>query len=1381
MAGWTHGPSAHTAGIYSSRLNTEFMVTDAQIKERLEELVRRETRLKLWRGLAIAWAVAALGGLGLWLVENESGWRSWLAMPLVALAGASAAAVVLVRNRKRSATIQQLAAQVEALHPELNGRLITALQQQRGADGQLNYLQQRLIEETIECGRRADWSDAAPSAKLHWAQALHWCAAGLFGVMLLILRVPGGGPLLSRTVTQSVTVTPGNVSLERGAPLLVMARFTGRLPGTVNLVAGQGAATLPLVKSLGDPLFGGSVPEVTSNFVYHIEYGTERTPDFTVTVYEHPRLERADADLTFPTYTRLPHKRVENTRRLSAVEGSQLDLALKLNKPVKSARLVPRDKSGAAVSLAVDPTQPAASLKQFPVDTSRTYDLQLVDADGRTNKVPAEFVFDALKNRTPELRLTSPRGDIRPSALEEISFEGTAWDDFGLQAFGIAFAVNGNSPKFIELGGPVAGNEKKPFSHRLRLEELGVHPDELVSWFVWADDLGPDGQPRRTMGDLYFGEVRPFEEVFREGQGMDGGGSPPGQEGENATGKLAELQKQIVNATWKLQRTTSPSGERNLKVPVDEKSPARRSDDQSKNSATSAHDWIARLHLANHRHFAFGQLAQTQSAPTASPQPRVTAGVVASKEPVKYEDDASVVMDSQAEALKQAKAALQKQRDPQTAQLWQKAVSDMESALARLQKATNSPTALKDALGAEQEAYQALIRLQAHEYQVSRSKNNSQSGSSRNQQMQRQLEELDLSQSENKYENQREAQRAQNPQQREQLQIMSRLQELARRQQDFNERLKELQTALQEAKTEEQRAEIQRRLKRLQEEEQQTLADVDELRQRMDRPENQSQLAQERQQLDQTRQEVQRAADSAAQGAASQALASGTRAQNQLQQLREDMRKKNSNQFSEDLRQLRSQARELSQRQQDILKKIQQGGGTEQKSLSGNADQDETPAQLARQKQMMTNIVERAAQISQQAEEAEPLLSQQLNDAVRKFSQDSAKDLKEAQNELLKQGPMTRSLFDLMRDNSEQGAAKLEELTSEMLRLGFLPQAGRLGERANSGIETLKKGVEHAAQNVLGDDTESLRLAQRQLDQLANQLGREIAEGQGQPTQTNKSGPGEESPSGKPNRAAAGANTNELGQAQASNQSGSKAGQSTDPQSGQQGQPGGEKGANPQAGSSEQASSAQAGQQQAAQGQQGSGSPGAQADNQSQQTSDSTQPGATGQGNGPGRAGRPRRSLQAGQPGSGGRGGDPQEASAAPAAGGGARDWNQLLAENASRQAAPITGEDFSAWSDGLREVEQLVDEPALRDDIAKARERARLARQDFKRERKKPDWAVVQTQVMKPLTEVRDRITEELARRESRDALVPLDRDPVPNRYSDLVRRYYQELGKEK
>jgi len=45
-------------------------------------------------------------------------------------------------------------------------------------------------------------------------------------------------------------------------------------------------------------------------------------------------------------------------------------------------------------------------------------------------------------------------------------------------------------------------------------------------------------------------------------------------------------------------------------------------------------------------------------------------------------------------------------------------------------------------------------------------------------------------------------------------------------------------------------------------------------------------------------------------------------------------------------------------------------------------------------------------------------------------------------------------------------------------------------------------------------------------------------------------------------------------------------------------------------------------------------------------------------------------------------------------------------------------------------------------------------------------------------LAEIRDRVAEELARREKPDSIVPIDRDPVPTRFSELVRRYYEKLG---
>jgi hypothetical protein len=68
--------------------------------------------------------------------------------------------------------------------------------------------------------------------------------------------------------------------------------------------------------------------------------------------------------------------------------------------------------------------------------------------------------------------------------------------------------------------------------------------------------------------------------------------------------------------------------------------------------------------------------------------------------------------------------------------------------------------------------------------------------------------------------------------------------------------------------------------------------------------------------------------------------------------------------------------------------------------------------------------------------------------------------------------------------------------------------------------------------------------------------------------------------------------------------------------------------------------------------------------------------------------------------------------------------------------------------------------------------------RAEFKRHSQQPNWDLVRETIYQPLAELRSRLAEELLKRESHEALVPLDRDPVPPGYSDQVRRYYERLG---
>jgi hypothetical protein len=108
----------------------------------------------------------------------------------------------------------------------------------------------------------------------------------------------------------------------------------------------------------------------------------------------------------------------------------------------------------------------------------------------------------------------------------------------------------------------------------------------------------------------------------------------------------------------------------------------------------------------------------------------------------------------------------------------------------------------------------------------------------------------------------------------------------------------------------------------------------------------------------------------------------------------------------------------------------------------------------------------------------------------------------------------------------------------------------------------------------------------------------------------------------------------------------------------------------------------------------------------------------------------------------------------------------------------PLTGENFREWSDRLRDVEEMVADPELRAEAARIRERARSLRAEFRRHSNEPNWELAQQQIAGPLVELRDRVATELLRRTAKQAIIPLDRDPVPPKYTEKTRLYYERLG---
>jgi len=519
------------------------------------ELALRQARL--WRRLALCWLAAMALCIVLFLVRGFTGWNSPLIWTLPLGAAAVGAVLICAIERVRRPDFPALVADLERDDPKLRHLISAAAEQEPNAEsGEFHFLQRRVINAVVTHPQQQIWRENA-ERKVSVAFVLQIVALIAFLAVLALSHVSTRGSRASIPWLQSgIEVSPGDAKIERGTGLVISARFSGRPPAEATLVlvtASGKTKRIPLERHLADPVFGASLIEVDEDGLYHVEYANSKTRDYKISVFDFPALARADAALQFPAYTGLTNKTIPDTLRVTAVEGTRLTYTMQLNKPVVRARLIGKDEA-ASLPLSVQ-TNAVAMLNGFLMTNSARYSLELVDADGRTNKSLADFSIQVLTNRRPDLKVMFPRGDQRVSKLEELQVQAEASDDFGLVKYGVGFGIAGQDPKMVTLGGSAHANEKRQFNEMISMEKLGVDVDQVVSYFVWADDYGPDGQVRRTYSDMFFAEVRPFDEVFRadqSGQAEGGGGQQGG--GGNQNARLAELQKQIVIATWKLQR-----------------------------------------------------------------------------------------------------------------------------------------------------------------------------------------------------------------------------------------------------------------------------------------------------------------------------------------------------------------------------------------------------------------------------------------------------------------------------------------------------------------------------------------------------------------------------------------------------------------------------------------------------------------------------------------------------------------------------------------------------------------------------------------------------------------------------------------------------------
>ena len=1387
-------------------------MTGTVLERSLNSIIARLQKLRILRRQTGLWLMLLVPAIvvTMWLPPQVG----YLGVEFPVVLGTTLIGILLARLLVKNPTRTEAARLIEKTDPEVNDAVITAVQVADRAGRRPSVLAAMAIQEADKLARHRDWSGVVPGR-----QMTAWTVLSFLSFVLMVSSVMAasryGRDLLkpssvldraeSNTEAPATPVTelviePGDTEIELGSALTVVARFPGVSPAKSVLEftdAKSITRQLTMSETVDAGVFAARMEEIISDGTYRVLYSEAESqsatplisPAFNVKTYVRPKLEQVDAVITPPAWAGRSQETIEDVMRVTVTEGSTVTLKLYLNKPVAKAELQSRDlttialtpsataasstkntgdgKSGAESAVI---SQPAYAIMEatMVVADSNVWTVLLEDSEGRKPKDEEQITIKVVFNQPAKIKPTFPGRDTNVSPLQEFLVEAQASDDFNLVDYGLQFSLSGGETKEFSLKAlgttsaatdmAVSRAEESPttpiaaeplltakLSHEIEMETLNAAPDDLVTYSFWATDIAADGTERRSYSDLVFAEVRRFEEIFREAQ--QGGEqqqqqqqSQSQQQQGSAIDGVLKLQKEIISATWNTIRAEVPS---------------RRN----------------------------GTFAE----------------------------DVETIAESQGEAKNQLQAAMEElQSDPKTAALAARAMDEMTAARSKLQdvSAGTEGARLADAMTTEQVVVQTLLKLRVAENQVSQQQRSQGGGggggSSASQQ---QMQQLELDNQRNRYESEQQVQKQQEEkteEQRQQLQVLNRLKELARRQQMVNDRLKQLESELRAATTQKEREEIERELKRLRDEQREMLRDVDELSERMEQatsPQN-AQSSEMKQQMEEARENVQQASRAMDEGRLAEAISEGTRAERQFEDLKEDFRNQTSSQFEESVRDLREQARELGDRQKELAQQLTGNSAEDDKSkkpsLRSERNRDQLQKEFGEQKDRLNRVVDQTKQMIEQAEQSEPLLSNKLYDTLRELKDSKPEDALEATEFLAGRGMWSQS------QEAEQAARK--------------------------GIEQLQKGIENAADSVLGSEAESLRRAQRQLEDATQKLASEVQSATGEaadsetenrrPCQTgskseNESGekPGEESEVSEGKNGEPGKRPGQSGQQQRSGQKGqagegSKAGDAQESseqnpanESEQKGSGGGGQRQNDEKRSGQKGSQGQKGSGQSGEGEPGdgkgsennepqSGQPqdgqpqeGQLQDGESQGGGASQGKSANGSAQGESKDGSQQEKgdrPQSGEPSQNRSGGNQTGQRRQSSLMDGGRESNGGAGGN-NAPGKPLTGEEFGEWSDQLRDIEEMLEDPELRNRVAQVRDRARAMRSEFKRHGEMPQWDLVKSQLLGEMQALQQRINQEVMKLESDRAMVPIDREPVPEEFDSLVQRYYELLSQER
>jgi hypothetical protein len=211
-----------------------------------------------------------------------------------------------------------------------------------------------------------------------------------------------------------------------------------------------------------------------------------------------PKLEKAFAQISAPAYTGLkPEEKPYAFKSLQALEGSEVRFRLQSNRPLRDGmiELICGERLPQRVPMRKSAENEVAGF--FIAGDSGRLCFSFADAAGLPSQDDWEGALTVTHDLPPEIRITEPEKDAFVAMDFKLQAHIEAQNDYGLRAVRIHRGLNGvySPPRVVSYDGIVRDSHEVV---DLRIADLGIQPDDVVSLFAEAVDTAPQPHLARS-------------------------------------------------------------------------------------------------------------------------------------------------------------------------------------------------------------------------------------------------------------------------------------------------------------------------------------------------------------------------------------------------------------------------------------------------------------------------------------------------------------------------------------------------------------------------------------------------------------------------------------------------------------------------------------------------------------------------------------------------------------------------------------------------------------------------------------------------------------------------------------------------------------------